>query len=514
MQVEVRQNLALLPSSYAPQLRAVFPKVVERAGYAIVPHDVEHSMVLRNLGFTLPAPIESQYNWPGRYKPFDHQRKTAGFLSMNQRAFCLNDMGTGKTLASYWAADYLMKRNVIRRALIVAPLSTLEHVHADTIATNFMGRDRRSFAVLHGTPKQRRDLLAQDHDFYIINFDGIRTVSRELAARDDIDLVIVDELGYYRNAGTNRWKDLKAHLKPEMWVWGLTGMPTPNEPTDAWAEVKLVNPANIKTLYPSFRSFKFATMEQYSMYVWKAKASATDTVAKILSPSIRFERDDCLDLPPTTYLTLDVEMTEQQQKIYKTLKKDMMAEANGKEVKALNEAVLRSKLLQVSAGVVYDSDAGHQWIDCGPRINVLKSVLDEQPYKTIIFAPFKGNVTFLIESLKDYKIAYVTGDTSFTARNEIFRQFQSEGGPRVLVAHPMCMSHGLTLTKAATVVWFAPMDNNEIYEQANARITRSGQQHNTTIIHLASSAVEREVYRRNETKQKMQGLLLDILKTT
>ena len=57
----------------------------------------------------VPSPIERDYEWPGLFKPFDHQRDTSRFLSIHRRAFCFNEAGTGKTSAAIWAADYLME---------------------------------------------------------------------------------------------------------------------------------------------------------------------------------------------------------------------------------------------------------------------------------------------------------------------------------------------------------------------------------------------------------------------
>lgn len=496
-------------------LRALFPKVVERKGFAFVPFALDSAILLRNAGFDVDSPIVTDYAWPGIWPPMAHQIRTAAFLTMNRRAFCLNDMGTGKTLASYWAADYLMRLGAVRRCVVVAPLSTLKTTHAATIRTNFMGANSRSCCIVHGSQKKRRELMKQDYDFYIINSDGIPAVLDILQTRDDIDLIIIDEIARdYRNATTHRWKYMKQVIRPEQRVWGLTGMPTPNDPTDAWAQVKLIRPESLMPHYPSFRSFKFATMEQVSMYTWRPKPTAIATVAGIFEPSIRYSRDECLDLPECTYQQRDVELTVNQQKAYKELVKELRTTINGGNVKAFNEGALRMKLLQVSSGVVYDSAGEHQWVDCGPRLDELKEVLEEADGKVIVFAPFKGNISFLLDALKDYGVVSVTGDTSFAKRSAIFDQFQRKDGPRVLAGHPVCMAHGLTLTEAATIVWFAPYDDNEVVEQANARINRQGQRRATTIIELCGSPIERIVYKRNRTKQSMQGSLLDLLETT
>ena len=73
----------------------------------------------------IPSPMQRDYTWPGFYTPFTHQRDTAYFLSIRQRAFCFNEAGTGKTSAAIWAADYLMNQGIIKKALIICPLSIM-----------------------------------------------------------------------------------------------------------------------------------------------------------------------------------------------------------------------------------------------------------------------------------------------------------------------------------------------------------------------------------------------------
>lgn len=508
-------RLVLLPGKDLTRLTNILGAQLVRPfkDYSVVPHRVETSMILRNLGYDVPAPILHYYDWPIRrpHTPFLHQKVTAAFLSTHKRAFCLNDMGTGKTLSAYWAADFLMREGSIRRVGVVSPLSTLERVHGDTIWQNFNGDHHRTFAVLHGARATRERLLEHDFDFYIINHDGVETVARALKERTDIDLWIIDEGAVYRNGSTNRWKAMHSLIKPESWVWELTGAPTPNEPPDAYAQVKLVRPEALER-YRSLRAFKMATMDQINMFRWEPKPNAMQTVYSVMQPSIRYSRDECLDLPECTTTTLDVPMTDAQRQAYTSMLKSLVAEVNGGTVTALNEAIKVMRLIQVSSGVVYDQAGVHQHLDCAPRLTALKEIIEEAPGKVIVFVPYKGNITFLESRLvKSWSTATVSGDTAKGRRDEIFKAFQGAKEPHVLVAHPACMAHGLTLTEAATVVWWAPTDSNEDYEQANDRINRIGQRRAMSIIHLAGSAAERKRYRQLEKKQKLQGILLELI---
>lgn len=488
-----------------------------------MPFTLEECIRLAHLGYDPPSPIEHYYRWPcepmklpeipglERGKPALHQIDTARFLTVNPRAFCLNDMGTMKTLTSLWAADFLMEQRQVMRVLVAAPLSTLERVWADHI---FFHLRHRKGVVLHGSAKKRRKLLAEPYDFYIINHDGIGVIEHELAARADINLFIIDEIASYRNKQTAMWKALHRLIYPQgkppkPWVWGLTGAPTPQEPTDAYGQCRLVTPPSVPKYFSHFRNM---VMEHHSTYVWTPRPEATRIVYEAMRPAIRYKRDDCVQLPETIYQTRDVEFSAEQTKLYKDLMRDLYTEARGGRINAVNEGVLRSKLVQVGCGVVYDANGKPIEIDCGNRLDVLMELIEQVNEKVIVFVPFTAVTGMLARELnKHWRFEIVTGDTSVKERNQIFQDFQDPTKRIDLVAHPGCMSHGLTLTEASTIIWYAPFPSNETYQQANIRIVRPGQWHVTNIIHIAGSTAERKMYKRLETRQSLQGLLLEMV---
>jgi SNF2 family DNA or RNA helicase len=79
-------------------------------------------------------------------------------------------------------------------------------------------------------------------------------------------------------------------------------------------------------------------------------------------------------------------------------------------------------------------------------------------------------------------------------RTDIVSRFQSQETPKVLIIQPQAASHGLTLTAADTIIWYAPCSSVETYLQANARIDRPGQVNNMTVVHINGSPVERKMY--------------------
>lgn len=480
-----------------------------------IPHRPDETRVLRNLGFDVPDPMPMHYDWPkvqGKHNPFEAQIDTASFLSMSSRAFCLNDMGTGKTNSALWAFDYLKRMKIVSRMLVVCPLSTMERTWADSIFQTFPHMETK---VLYGTREKRRKLLEDDADIYIINIDGLSTIKDLLVTREDIDLIVVDELALARNASTERWKTLNVicNKQTKRRVWGMTGSPTPNSPTDAWAQCKLITPNN-KDLPMYFGKFRDLVMIKLTQYKWIPRPEANDLIHELMQPAIRYSLEDCIDLPEQTFITRTVEMTPEQKKAYKDMLSKLSTEYAGGQILAVNEAVKANKLIQIACGVAYGLNHQEVLIPSKPRVDALQELIDESQGKVIVFVPLTAALESLAGKLvkRGYTVEMVNGDTSKSERDRIFSQFQNTQYPRVLVANAATMSHGLTLTAATTIVWYAPIHSNEIYEQACARVRRPGQTKTTVIAHIAGSEVERKVYQRLETKQSMQGLLLEMMK--
>lgn len=507
MWYDAQRNVLVYDTPGDDRILAIPGAVKLHNGYKALPASLYNLQYLRWLGLPTIAPLDHGYDWPGRYVPFTAQRVTANFLAVHPRAFVLNDMGTGKTLAALWAADYVMRCNPGMRALVVAPLSTLERVWADAVFQNLLGR--RTVVVLHGSADKRKELLRQPADFYIVNYGGVEVLQRELGERADIRMAIVDEASAYRNRTTARHSIARRLLAPKDYLWMMTGTPTPNGPTDAYGMAKLVNNAHGET----WKRFHDRTMIQLSSFKWVPRQGAHAEAHKLLQPSVRFSIDDCVDLPPCTVQMRDVEMSPDQSKAYKEMKNHAVIMAKSGPITAANEAVVRLKLIQIACGAVYGPDREIHTVDAKPRLSALREIIKQCREKIIVFAPLTSVVHMLNRELKqDYSVAVINGEVPAKQRNEVFSRFMDSEHPRVLVADPGTMSHGLTLTAASTIVWYAPTDRTETYLQANKRIDRPGQTKATTIVQLAATPLEREIYRRMAANETLQGLVLELAK--
>jgi SNF2 family DNA or RNA helicase len=222
---------------------------------------------------------------------------------------------------------------------------------------------------------------------------------------------------------------------------------------------------------------------------------------------------DCVDVPPCTEQMRDVELSDEQRKHYEKLRKDLVLDlGKGVKITAAHEAALRLKLIQISCGAIYDHSHNVTRVDAAPRLAVLREVIEEAARKVIVFTPLTSVVHLLYEELTEYSRAMINGEVKRGVRDEIIRRFQREPDPQIIIADPGCMSHGLDLFAASVVCWYGATDRSELYLQGNKRIDRPGQSVPTTIVQLAATPVEREIYRRITSHQSMQGLMLDMVK--
>ena len=473
----------------------------------VVNWGLEEARSLNQLGIKSPSPIEAKYTWTGRYKPFDHQVSTASFLTLHQKGFCFNEQGTGKTASAIWASDFLMKQGVINRVLVVCPLSIMDSAWRDDL---FTFATHRTVSVAHGSADKRKKIIQEGSDYVVINYDGVGIVLDELK-KGGFDLIIVDEATHYKNAQTRRWKLLRQLVHDDTWLWMMTGTPAAQNPTDAYGLAKLVNPYKVPRF---FGAFKDMVMFKVSQFTWKIRADATDIVYRVLQPAIRFTKEECLDLPPMIYTKRQVELTAQQKKYYKELKTKLVLDITGEQITAVNAAVTLNKLLQISAGAIYTDEGDVLEFDINNRYKVLREVIDESSQKVLVFVPFKHAIDILTDKLRSEGITteVIRGDVPAHKRTHIFKQFQEDDNPQVLVIQPQAAAHGVTLTRANTVVWWGPTSSLETYDQANARVHRSGQTHKCTVVQLQGSDAEKHVYRLLDRKINVHTKFIELYK--
>ena len=454
-----------------------------------------------------PNPMLKNYDWPGLYSPFAHQKVTSSFLSLRDRCFCFNEAGTGKTSSVIWAADYLMNQGLVKRVLVICPLSIMYSAWQADIFKTAM---HRTVGVAHGDTNKRKKIINGQYEFVIINFDGVGTVQDEIA-NAGFDLIVIDEANAYKTVTTKRWKTLAKLIMPSTRLWMMPGTPASQSPEDAFGLAKLVNPQGVPKYMTSWRD---KVMHQISRFKWVPKPTAKQMVFDALQPAVRFAKADCLDLPELVYQTREVPLSNQVMRYYKELKNEMIINAAGEDISAVNAAAMLSKLLQISGGAMYTDTREVVEFDVTPRLSALMEVLDETEHKVIVFVPYRHTIVLVSRHLSSQGVIneVINGDVPARERAEIINRFQTQENPRVLVIQPQSASHGVTLTAADTIVFWSPVMSVETYLQCIARIDRVGQKNSMTVVHLQGSEAERRVYQMLQGKVDSHEKLVDLYK--
>jgi SNF2 family DNA or RNA helicase len=495
-------------------IREILPKskILPHPDYNIaIKHTPESVRVLKNVGFDVPTPMSTSYTWPGKYKPFSHQRVMAEFLASQHRAFNLSEMGVGKTAATLWAADHLMEQGSVKKVMILSPLSTLERVWTKDIFDVLM--HRRS-VIVHGSRAERMEALSKDVDFYILNHDGVKIqdVADEIRRREDINLFIVDEGSMFRNADSKKHKSLMKMLRPDVRLWWLTGTPCPNAPTDAWAQARIVSPERVP---PYYGSFKRQTMMQITQFKWSPRPDSYTVAFDALQPAVRFKKADCLDLPPVITVDRKAEMSKEQLAAFTTMRNEMVAEAKEQQITAVNAADKINKLRQILCGAVKNPET-EQYLTLphAPRTEVLLECIEQASAKVLIIVPFKGIIQSLEKELqKHYSVGVLNGDVSPKMRDKIIRSFKETEDPHILLCHPKVMAHGLNLTEADTLIFYAPIYSNDEFQQVTERFNRTGQKRKMTIVRIGSHPLEWQIYKMVDQKRETQDNILSLYKS-
>jgi SNF2 family DNA or RNA helicase len=435
------------------------------------------------------------------------QKWTAALFIENPRGYCINELGTGKTRSVLFAFDALKKAGLVQRMIVLCPLTAMRRTWYREILLYFPWLKA---VILHGTKTARAYKLLQKVDIYIINHDGLEVLEGSLMERDDIDCVCVDEIGGYRNGRAEKTKLLRKYVAPKDYVWGLTGSPIPRAVTDVWGPCSCLTPNTVPKFFTIFRD---QLMLKKGQFKWEAKPGAEERAVSCMQPSVRFKLSDVTELPERVIKYYQADLTTKQSYVYEAMRKQAVALVGEHKIDALNAGAVLSKLMQIAIGYVYTRDGKTVHMDNTPRLQLILDLIDSTQRKVLLFAPFKSAVSAFSKFLDANKVSHavVTGDTTLKKRDEIFGDFQDTPRYKAIVAHPGCMSHSLTLTKANTTIWAGPVTSLETFQQANGRTYRVGQDDKTLVAMVGGTAMEEKMYRLLAANEQLQNRFLEIV---
>jgi SNF2 family DNA or RNA helicase len=478
-------------------------------GSTVLEHDVGNTLMLRAAGYDVPNPMELYYDWPGG-PPFAVQKKSAQMLVENRRAYLLNQQGTGKTKTALWAWDYLNRSGAAGKLLVVAKLSTLNFVWASEAGRTLLDRKVVVLGSDRGMSKKKRlELLAQEADIYIINHDGLKVIHDDLYARSDIDILILDELAVYRN-NSDRSKGMRGFAGRFQRAWGLTGAPMPNEVTDVWSQCKILTPHTVPKFFKACRESLMYRIDQFN---WRPKPEARERAFAMMQPSLRYSLEDVQELPNLIHRDVTCPLSKEQEKFYTEFRAKLAILVAEHKITAANAGAALNKLLQISGGWVYSVAPDFIKLDASPRLNLLRDLIEENERKVLIFAPYRHMVAGIGEFLnsKEGLGADSTAVIGDKGRDQLLFDFQDTPKYKALVSHPGPIGHGNTLTSADLIIWYSPIADYDVFDQANYRIRRIGQAFKQQILFMHATVAERRLYSILRRKENVQNSFLDLV---
>ena len=491
---------------HEPVLQRMARRVKDGSNNCVTVFRQETVNLLSRMGYHAPL-IEDHYVFRGKWKPFPHQITTAKFLFNTYRGWCLNGMRSGKTTAAGYADDMCRQFGEGRRTLVVAPLSILEtswgrelfYINPTTkiYVANRSIQHMKDYAEQHGVP-----------DIIVINPGKLRFIKNWLHKYFDPHRLIVDESTAFNNPDNDCTGAFELLASKRRRIWLLSGTPATNGPEDVWSLSRFVNPATPSTK----NQWRDKTMIAINQRTWVPRLGHEEMVAELLQPAIRFATADCIDMPEQTYSDLNVDMTKDQTVAYKDMLNTMRLEYGNKTVVAANAAVRVFKLLQVCAGIVLDNDGIPVVIGAQPRVKECLRIINESEGKTIIVCPFTEPQEYIAAELrkKGLKVDVVNGTVTGLARTAIFDRFQN-GDTDVLVAHPMVIQFGLTLSAASSLIWWTMTFSTLQYLQANER-PRGPNTGGTGVYHLLGTALEKRIVKQLTTNSITNDRIVDFFR--
>ena len=437
--------------------------------------------------------------------PYAHQKTTTDFIVNTKCCLITSDPGTGKTRAVLDAHAILGGKT-----LVLAPLSILEAAWGEDI-TKFQPQIKYGVAYA----KNRAKIFEDDtNEMVITNFEAVNFLQKNPEYCKQFDTIVIDEFTAFKNREAKRSKNLNKIISYFTNRIAMSGTPNSNTILDIWHPVFLVDGG--ERLGSRFYAFRHqACTPKFNGFAneWIDKPGIEEAVANKLSDiSIRFALSDCMDLPDNIVRTVNTKLTPNVQKQYKTLADESVLYTKSGTVNAVHAAARVKKLLQLVTGAVYDEDGVVQFVH-QERYDIVMTLVGQRAHSLVAFN-WKHERDALVElaQKEGYTFEIIDGSVPAERRKDIVSRYQA-GQIKVLFCHPQSAGHGLTLTKASTVIWCSPTYNAEHYQQFNQRIYRAGQTQKTeTILIQARNTWEPEVYKKLNTKLGRMENLLHILK--
>lgn len=440
-----------------------------------------------------------------KYKAHDYQQYATEFVLEHPYCGLILDMGLGKsviTLTALW--DLILDSFDCGRVLVVAPKRVAEDTWPKELAKWDHLRGL-TYSLVMGSEKERRQALMKRAFIYIINRENVSWLVENY--RWDFDTLVIDELSSFKSAKAQRFRALKKVRPLIKRVIGLTGTPSPNTLIDLWPQIYLLDMGQRLGRFVTHYRERFFVPDKRNremVYSYKPREGAEQRIYELIGDiCISMKAADHLKMPDLIANRIDIQLNQQERKIYDTLKKDMVLKLKDGEIDAVNAAALSGKLLQMAGGAVYDSEGRTLRIH-DRKLDMLEDLIEAANGKPLLVAYWYKHERDRIQERFQVREILTSKDIDDWNAGKI----------PVALMHPASVGHGINLQQGgSTLVWFGLTWSLELYQQTNARLWRQGQKHAVVIQHLVTAGThDEDVMRALERKDMGQAALIEAVK--
>jgi len=405
------------------------------------------------------------------------------------------EMGTGKSKVLIDNIAMLYDNGKINGALIIAPKGVYKNWHDSEIPIHLPDHIDKKVVLWQANindkqQKKLNTLFEPGEDLHILLMNvesfstkkGLDFAIKFLSCHKN--MIAIDESTTIKNPSAKRTKNILSLIPFSKYRRILTGSPVTKSPLDLYTQCKFLDPWLLgHSSYYSFRTryaqMRTANFGGRSVQIITGYKNLSELSEKLQPFSYRVLKDDCLDLPKKTFMKRIIQLTPEQEKVYRQMKQMALAELNGKVITTATVMTQLMRLHQITCGHFKSNDGTVQKLK-NDRTNELINIINEVSGKVVIWAHWRNDIETIIEHLKkeygDNSVVTYYGDTTQDERQNAIKQMQDPNSTvRFLVGTPQTGGYGITLTAASTMIYYSNGYDLEKRQQSEARIDRIGQ---------------------------------------
>lgn len=454
---------------------------------------------------------------------FDHQRQATDFALENNGCCALfMEIGTGKTLTALSIFSQLRKYTENLKLLVVCPISLIDAAWAEDID---------KFTTF--THSSLRDKKFKPADIYIVNFEMLRTQRGDNLVNGLLKtgrfMIVIDESSKIKSYRSQITKKLLSNRYDYKHRIVMSGSPAPNDETEYWPQITFVRDGTFPRSFFAFRNYYFHLARNGQKlasgaiinkqiaqkifqqgFKYELSSEKRKELAERMNPCCFWaKKKDCLDLPDQVDEIRRIEFSPEQEKIYKSMKNDLVAEIQNKSIAAPVALTKVMKLREICSCFLMDEKGQKFTIPNNPKLKELSNLIEEiGKEQAIIWCEFQHEVEEIKAILGDRAVTLYGATTD---KNEPIQAFKS-GQAQFIIANSQSMAHGVTLTNCSIQIFYALSYSYERYEQCRGRTHRFGQTNKCVYVHLLmDKSIEISILKVLRRKGRAQEILDDFL---